>query len=66
MTKRADAHHPAVADADEDIHKQVWETAILARAAQVCVDLHVTNWVTANQEDLILKTLIEWISDWKV
>ena len=65
-TKRADPHHPVVAHTDEDIHKQVQETAILARAAQVLVDLHVTDWVTAQQENSILKTVMEWISDWKV
>ena len=48
-----------VAHADEEIHKQVQETVILARTAQVHVDLHVTNWVTAQQEDLILKTMIK-------
>ena len=56
-TKRADAHHLALADADKEIHKQVQETAILARATQVHVDLHVTNWVTTQQEDLILKLI---------
>ena len=59
MTNRADVHHLLVADADEEIYKHVQETAILARAAQVCVDLHVTNWVTTQQEDSILKTVIE-------
>ena len=29
---RTDAHDPAVAEADEEICKQVWETAIQARA----------------------------------
>ena len=42
MTERADAHELVAAEADEKIHKQVWETAILARAAQACVNLHVT------------------------
>ena len=65
-TKGADAHHLVVADADEEIHKQVQETAILARATQVHVDIHVTNWVTTQQEDLILKPMIKCISDWKV
>ena len=55
-----------VAKADEDIHKPVQETAVLARAAQTCIDLHVTDWVTTQQEDAILKTVIEWISNWKV
>ena len=66
MMERADAQDPAVAEADKEIHKQVQETAILAWAPQACVNLHVTNWVTTQQEDLILKTVIEWISDWKV
>ena len=29
-------------------------------------DLHVTDWVTTQQVDLIVKTMIEWISDQKV
>ena len=66
MTERADAQDPALAKADEDIHKPVQETAVLARAAQTCIDLHVTDWVTTQQEDPILKTVIEWISNWKV
>ena len=53
-TERAGAHDPAVADTDEEIHKQVWETAILAKAAQVQVNLHVTGWVTVQEEDPIL------------
>ena len=56
---KADAHHKVVADADEETHKQVQETVILARATQECLDLCVTNWVTTQQEDLILKTMIE-------
>ena len=66
ITERADAHNLEVAKADEEIHKQVQETAILARAAQTHVNLHVTDWVTAQQGDPILKTTIKWISNWKV
>ena len=66
MTKRADAQDTAVPKADEDIHKPVQETAVLARAAQTCIDLHVTDWVTTQQEDPILKTVIKWISNQKV
>ena len=65
-TERADAHHLVVTDSDKDIHKQVQETVMPARATQVYVDLHVTNWVTTQQDDLILKTMIESISDQKV
>ena len=38
-TTRSDAQDPAVAKADEDIHKPVQETVVLARAAQTCIDL---------------------------
>ena len=63
-TKRADTDDLVVAKADEEIHKLVQETVILAQAA--CVDLHVTDWVTTQQEDPILKTKIKWISGWKL
>ena len=66
MTERVDTQSLAVAKADEEVHKQVWETAILARVTQACVNLHVTDWVTTQQEDPILKIAIEWISNWKV
>ena len=59
MTERADAQDLVVAKADEEIHKQVQETVILAGAAQACIKLHMTDWVTTQQEDPILKTMIE-------
>ena len=65
MTERADTQELAVAEADEEIHKPVQETVILARATQSCINLHVTAWVNAQQKDPILETTIEWISNWK-
>ena len=65
-TERVDAQDLVVAKADEEILKPVQETAVLARAAQTHIDLHVTDWVTAQQEDPILKTMIECISNQKV
>ena len=47
MTDRADTQDPMGAKADEDIHKPVQETAVVVRAAQTCVDLHVTDCMTA-------------------
>ena len=64
--ERADAHDPVVAEADEKLHKQIQETAVQVRAAHMCVSLHVTDWVAAKQEDLILKILMEWISTQEV
>ena len=66
MTERADAHDPVVTEADEEIHKHVQEIVVLARATHAHVNLHVTDWMTTQQEDPILKTLIEWISNRKV
>ena len=64
MMERMDAPGLAVAKADEEIHKPVQETLSLAQAA--CINLHVTDWVTAQQEDPILKTTIEWFSGQKL
>ena len=41
--ERADAQDLVMTEADEEIHKQVQETAILAWAAQACINLHVTD-----------------------
>ena len=53
-TGRADAHDPVVSGANEEIHKQVWETAVQARATHTHVNLHVTDWVAAQWVDPIL------------
>ena len=63
MTERMDAQNPAVAKADQHINKPIQETVVLARAAQTCVDLHVTDWMTAQQEDPILKNH-DWVDLW--
>ena len=63
-TKTADTHDPVVAKADKEIHKPLQETAILAQAA--CIDIHVTDLVTAQQKDAIINTVIEWILGQKV
>ena len=65
LIERADAHNPVVAETDKEIHKQVWEAAILARASHMHVNMHVTDWVAAPQEDPVLKAMINWIPNWK-
>ena len=54
ITGRVDAQDPAVAEADEEIHKPVQEIVILARAIQAHVNLHVTDWMTIHQKDPVL------------
>ena len=63
---RTDAHDPVVAEANERIHKQVEETAVQAWATHMHENLHVTDLVAAQQEDPILKIVMEWISSHKV
>ena len=55
-----------MAKADERIHKQVEETAVQAQATDMHVKLHVTDWVSAQQEDPILKIVMELVSFHKV
>ena len=62
----ADTYDPVVAEADERIDERVEEIAVQVRATHVYVNLHVTDWVVAQQEDPILKIVMEWISTHKV
>ena len=55
-----------VAETNEEIHKHVWEAAIQARATHMHVNLHVTDWVATQQEDPVLKAMINWILNQKV
>ena len=61
-TGRADAHDLMVAEANKRVHKQVEETTVQAQAAHTCVNLYVMDWVAVQQEDPILKIVMEWIS----
>ena len=66
MMERSDTQTPVVARADEELHRQVQETVILAWVAQAHINLHVADWVTTQQEDPILNTTIKWISGQKL
>ena len=63
---RADTHHLMVAEADKRIHKEVEEAAVQARATHTHVNFDVTDRVAVQQEDTILKIVMEWISSHKV
>ena len=64
IIERADAHDLVVPKADEEILKPVQGTVIMIQAAHL--DLYMTDGITAQQEDPMLKTAIEWISSQKV
>ena len=59
---RADAYDPTVVQADERIHQQVEETAVQECTTHMHVNLHVMDWVAAQQEEPILNIVMEWIS----
>ena len=65
-SERINTHDPTVAEADKRIHKEVEETAVQGCATHMCVNLHVMDWVAVQQEDPILKIVMEWISSHKV
>ena len=65
-TGRTKAQDPVVVEADEEIHKHIWETAVQAGAAHTWVSLHVTDWLATQQEHQILWAVIKYISNWKV
>ena len=65
-TGRVDAHNPVVDETDKDIHKQVQEAAVQARAIHMHVNLHVTDWVATQWEGPVLKAVINWIPNQKV
>ena len=65
-TGRVDAHDPVVVETDKEICKQVQEAANQAGATHMHVNLHMTDWVAAQLEDLVLKAMIDWISNLEV
>ena len=65
-TVRADAINLVVAETDIEIHEEIQETALQARATHTHVNLHVTDLVAAQWEDPVLKATVDWISNQKV
>ena len=57
--ERSDTYDPMMAKADKTIHQQVEETAVQGCTTHMHVNLHVIDWVPAQQEDPILKIVME-------
>ena len=55
-TQRAEGDDPAVVEGDHDIEKEV-----CVAAGQVLVEMHVTNWATAQREDPELDAVLHWL-----
>ena len=55
-TQRAEGDDPAIVEGDHNIEKEVCVTAM-----QVLVEMHVTNWATAQREDPELDAVWHWL-----
>ena len=55
-TKRAEGDYSAMVEGDHNIDKEVH-----VAAGQVPVEMHVTNWATAQKEDPVLDAVLHWL-----
>ena len=55
-TQRAEGEDPAMLEGDQEKEKEVRVTA-----GQVLVEMHVTNWATAQKEDPELDAVLHWL-----
>ena len=53
---RAEGCDPAVVEGDHNMEKEAHVTA-----GQVLVEMHVTNWATAQREDPVLNAVLNWL-----
>ena len=54
--QRAEGDDPAVVEGDHEIEEEECATA-----GQVLVEMHVTNWATAQREDPKLDAVLHWL-----
>ena len=55
-SQRAEGEDPAVMEGDQEKEKEAWVTA-----GWVLVEMHVTNWATAQKEDPELDAVLQWL-----
>ena len=53
---RAEGHDPSVVEGDYNVGKEVHVTT-----GQVKDQMHMTNWVTTQKEDLVLNAMLNWL-----
>ena len=61
LTGCLDTHDPVVTETDKEIHKEIWEAAVLARPTHTYVNVHVTDWTATKWKDPVLKAMLDWI-----
>ena len=55
-SQRVEGEDPAMIKGSQEKEKEVWVTA-----GQVLVEMHVTNWATAQKEDPKLNAVLQWL-----
>ena len=60
MAHRAEGHDPTVVEGDHNIEREVYVTV-----GQVQIDMHMTNWTTAQTEDPVLNAVLNWLETLK-
>ena len=58
--QRAEGEDPTVIKGDQEMEKEVW-----VAAGQVLVEMHVTDWATAQKEDPKLDAVLQWLESKK-
>ena len=58
--QRAEGNDPAMVEGDHDLEKEVH-----VATRQVLMEMHVTNWATAQKEDPVLDAVLHWLENKK-
>ena len=59
-SQRMEGENPAIIESDQQLQQEVRVTA-----GQVLVEMHVTNWATAQKEDPELDAVLKWFESKK-
>ena len=56
MAHRAEGHNPSIVEGHHNVEKDVH-----VAAGQVQVEMHMTDWATAQEEDPVLSAMLNWL-----
>ena len=58
-------HHAKVYDLAMVEGNQCLEQEVHVTADNLLVEMHVTDWANAQREDLMLRTVLDWLKAWR-
>ena len=59
-SQRAERENPTVIESDQQLEQEVW-----VNAGRVLVEMHVTDWAVAQEEDSELDAVLQWLGSRK-